>query len=97
MPIFAHVNVLSQSYIQSLSIWIVCRKNHKIFAIPMWLTGSPAQKAVFTKDRYIGFFDRFEKEDEHWHKKWSRITTLFCVGAVLMFVGGIGAMILIDP
>lgn len=63
----------------------------------MWLTGSPAQKAVFTKDRYIGFFDRFEKEDEHWHKKWSRITTLFCVGAVLMFVGGIGAMILIDP
>ena len=62
----------------------------------MWHIGNPAQKAVFTKDWYIGFFDRFEKEDEHWHKKWSRITTLFCVGAALMFVGGIVAMIVID-
>ena len=58
----------------------------------MWHIGNPAQKAVFTKDRYIGFFDRFEKEDERWHKKWSRITTAFCLGAVVMTVAGIAAM-----
>ena len=56
----------------------------------------PLYKALYANDRYLKYFRKFEKEDERWHKKWSRITTLFCVGAALMFVGGIVAMIVID-
>ena len=65
-------------------------------AIPVGSFYIPFYKALYTKDRYLKYFKKFEKEDEHWHKKWSRITTLFCVGAALMFVGGIVAMIVID-
>lgn len=62
---------------------------------PIGICYIPVYKALYTKDRYLKYFKRFEKEDEQWHRKWSRITTLFCVGAIIMFVGGIAAMILI--
>lgn len=57
----------------------------------------PAYKTVYTKDRYLKYFRKFAKEDKHWHKKWSRITTLFCIIAILSFLGGIIAMAFIDP
>ena len=57
----------------------------------------PLYKALYANDRYLKYFRKFEKEDERWHKKWSRITTLFCVGAALFFIGGIFAMILLGP
>lgn len=63
---------------------------------PIGVCYIPIYKAVYSKDRYLKYFKKFEKEDEQWHRKWSRITTLFCVGAALMFVGGIVAMIVID-
>lgn len=66
-----------------------------LLALPVGICYIPFYKALYTKDRYLKYFKRFEKEDEQWHRKWSRITTLFCVGAILMFVGGIAAMILI--
>lgn len=63
---------------------------------PIGICYIPFYKALYSKDRYLKYFKKFEKEDEQWHRKWSRITTLFCVGAALMFVGGIVAMIVID-
>ena len=64
---------------------------------PICVCYIPIYKAVYSKDRYLRYFRKFEKEDERWHRKWSRITTLFCVGAVLSFIGGIFAMILLGP
>lgn len=64
---------------------------------PIGVCYIPIYKALYSKDRYLKYFRKFEKEDVQWHRKWSRITTLFCVGAALMFIGGIVAMILIGP
>ncbi len=65
--------------------------------VPSGICYIPVYKALYTKDRYLKYFKKFEKEDEQWHRKWSRITTLFCVGAALFFIGGIFAMILLGP
>lgn len=66
-----------------------------VLAIPIGLFYIPAYKAVFSKDRYLRYFKKFEKEDAHWHKKWGRITTLFCIGAVAAALLGIVSMIAI--
>lgn len=63
-----------------------------IIALPIGLCYIPAYKAVFTNDRYLKYFKRFEKKDEQWHKKWKRITIAFCIGSVLTGILGIGAM-----
>ncbi len=63
-----------------------------LFGIPIALCYIPAYQAVFTKDRYLKYFMQFEKEDEQWHKKWNRITWLFCIGSVVFTIGGIFAM-----
>ena len=60
-----------------------------ISAIPIGLCYIPAYKAVFTKDRYLKYFEQFEKEDEHWHKKWKRITFAFCIGSLVVTILGI--------
>ena len=60
-----------------------------IIAIPIGLCYIPAYKAVFTKDRYLKYFEQFEKEDEHWHKKWKRITFAFCIGSLVATILGI--------
>ena len=58
-------------------------------AIPMGICYIPAYKAVFSKDKYLQYFKQFEKEDEHWHKKWERITTAFILGAIASIILGI--------
>ena len=63
-----------------------------IIALPIGLCYIPAYRAVFSKDRYLKYFKQFEKEDEQWHKKWKRITWLFCIGSVVFAIGGIFAM-----
>lgn len=63
-----------------------------LFIAPVELTSLFVNRAVFKNDRYLTFFRDFEKEDDGWHKKWSRITTAFCLGAVVMTVAGIAAM-----
>jgi hypothetical protein len=63
-----------------------------IIALPIGLCYIPAYKAVFSKDRYLKYFKQFEKEDEQWHKKWNRITWVFCIGSVVFTIGGIFAM-----
>ena len=62
------------------------------FILPVMLAFIFVDRAIFKKDRYLKFFKEFEKEDDSWHKKWSRITTAFCLGAVVMTVAGIAAM-----
>ena len=39
--------------------------------------------------RKFGDFKQFEKEDEHWHKKWKRRTTAFILGAIASIIFGI--------
>ena len=63
-----------------------------IIALPIALGYIPAYRAVFSKDRYLNYFKQFEKEDEQWHKKWKRITWVFCIGSVVFAIGGIFAM-----
>lgn len=63
-----------------------------IASIPIGICYIPAYKAVFTKDRYLKYFKQFKKEDEHWHRKWKRITITFCIGSILMTLLGILAM-----
>lgn len=63
-----------------------------IIALPIGLCYIPAYRAVFSKDRYLKYFKQFEKEDEQWHKKWNRITWVFCIGSVVFTISGIFAM-----
>ena len=49
----------------------------------------PAYWAVFLHDIYLQYFKKFEKNDEVWHKKWSRITMSFCGGGAVMAVMGL--------
>lgn len=66
-----------------------------LFGIPIGICYIPAYKAVFTNDKYLKYFKKFEKEDNLWHKKWKRITIFFCVGAILIEVIGFYCMTII--
>ena len=55
----------------------------------------PAYKAVFTDSRYLKYFKQFEKEDNRWHKKWTLITWIFCVGGIVIEIFGIITMMAI--
>lgn len=65
------------------------------FGIPIVICYIPAYKAVFSDDKYLKYFKQFEKEDKQWHKKWKRITIVFCVGALLTLVIGFFCMAII--
>lgn len=60
--------------------------------LPIAIGYIPVKRALYKNDCYLKYFKEFEKEDDGWHKKWSRITTAFCLGAVVMTVAGIAAM-----
>lgn len=66
-----------------------------VFSIPIAIGYIPVYKAVFTKDRYLKYFKKFEKKDEQWHRKWKRITLLFCVGAIIVSAIGFYIMTVI--
>lgn len=55
---------------------------------------------VFSNYKYLEYFKLFEKNDEQWHKKWNRITTAFCISAIILFFAGpfsmLGLLILLD-
>lgn len=74
--------------------------NILLLIFPIAIGYIPAYKAVFSKDRYLEYFKQFKKEDEQWHKKWNRITTVFCIGAIILFFAGpltgIALFILLD-
>ena len=63
-----------------------------LIAAPVALCYIPAYKAVFTRDRYLIYFKKFEREDNEWHKKWKYITILFLAGSIVMVLLGILAM-----
>ncbi|MDE5683339.1 MAG: hypothetical protein K2I39_03910 [Muribaculaceae bacterium] len=56
------------------------------FIAPGILAFIYVDRAVVKNERYLKYFKNFEKEDEQWHRKWSRFTIAFCLGAILMFV-----------
>ena len=66
-----------------------------ISIIPIVVSYIPAYKAVFTDSRYLKYFKQFEKEDNRWHKKWTLITWLFCVGGIVIEIFGIITMMAI--
>ena len=61
-------------------------------AVPIGLGYIPAYRAVFSNDRYLGYFKEFEKESKEWHRKWKRITRAFCVGGFLITLLSIAAV-----
>ena len=60
-----------------------------LIGLPIIIGYIPAYKAVFVKNNYFKYFKKFEKEDEHWHRKWKRITIVFCIGSMLSTLLGI--------
>lgn len=76
---------------ESLTDWLVLI----IFATPIAIGYIPMYMAVFYNNRYIVYFKKYEKENKRWHKKWKRITFLFCVGAIAMMVSGFFCMAVI--
>ena len=66
-----------------------------ISIIPIVVSYIPAYKAVFTDSRYLKYFKQFEKEDNRWHKKWTLITWIFCVGGIVIEIFGIITMMAI--
>jgi len=67
-----------------------------LIAIPIALCYIPAYNAVFTKDRYLAYFKKFEKKDQQWHRKWKWITIGFCVGSVIAIAFGVIAMYTVE-
>lgn len=56
--------------------------------VPCAIIIPPFYKAVYKNNNYLKYFIRFEKKDKQWHKRWGRITTLYCIGCMFMtFVG----------
>lgn len=66
-----------------------------IFAIPVLIGCIPAERVVFSNDRYLGYFKRFSKENASWHRKWRWIAVAFCLGSILFSVLGCLLMIVI--
>lgn len=61
--------------------------------VPIGICYIPAYKAVFLNDRYLKYFKEFEKEGKEWHRRWARITWVFCIGAVIVSLCGIAVML----
>lgn len=62
-----------------------------IVMIPIEIGYIPVYKSVFSKDKYLEYFKKFEKEDERWYKKWRRITIVFCLGGIIVALSGIAS------
>ena len=60
-----------------------------LIAVPIGLGYIPAYMAIYPNDKYLRYFKLFEKKDEHWHRKWKRITIVFCIGSVAAVLFGI--------
>ncbi|WP_027453971.1 hypothetical protein [Segatella baroniae] len=66
--------------------------NAILFGLPIGIGYIPAYRAVFTKDKYLKYYKKFEKKDASWHKKWKWITIAFCIGSWIMLAIGVAAM-----
>lgn len=58
-------------------------------AIPIGLCYIPAYRAVYSNNKYLIYFKKFEKENQAWHRKWNRLTILFSVGGVFTIILGL--------
>ena len=63
-----------------------------LLGIPIGIGYIPAYRAVFTKDKYLKYYKKFEKKDASWHKKWKWITIAFFIGSWIMTAMGGAAM-----
>lgn len=45
--------------------------------------------------RYLRYFTEFKQNDAGWHRKWNRITILFCIGAILSTALGVASFFVI--
>ena len=84
-----NVSVVYWSYIRRYiyTIYVSGCKSYMVLilpAIPIGIAFLPLNKAVYSHDKYIGYFKRFEKENEQWLKKWKLRTILFCIGGILI-------------
>ncbi len=52
----------------------------------------PAYKAVFADNRYLKYFKEFETKGKKWHKKWKRITIVFCFGGFAIVIFGVAIL-----
>lgn len=54
-----------------------------------------AEWTVFENKRYLRYFPEFKQNDAAWHRKWNRISILFCIGSVLSTILGIASFFVI--
>ena len=54
-----------------------------------------AKWTVLEEKRYLHYFPEFKQNDAAWHRKWNRISILFCIGSVLSTILGIASFFVI--
>lgn len=91
----------SYSGFLSLMIWGLIYINYgmvnqvittTVLLIPIVICYIPAYKAVFADNRYLKYFKEFETKGEKWHKKWKRITVVFCFGGFAIVIFGVAIL-----
>lgn len=55
----------------------------------------PVKNIVFKNDNHTNYFEEFKNQNRQWHKKWNRITFLFCIGGIISYIIGGSFMFLI--
>lgn len=64
-----------------LFLWVIIGVEALIF-IGMYLI----ERRAIGKYKYWSYFKEFEKQDDHWHKLWRKITFAYCIGGILVFI-----------
>ena len=44
------------------------------------------ERKTIGKYKYWSYFKEFDKQDDHWHKLWRKITFAYCIGGILLTV-----------
>lgn len=63
-----------------------------LIALPIVIGFTPVYLCVLKNDRYLSFYKIFETRGSKWHKKWQRITILYCIFSILAIACGVFVM-----
>lgn len=63
-----------------------------IVTIPILFCYIPLYRALYAKNRYLRYYQYFEKQNTEWIKKWKRYLIVFIIGAVAADLVGVAFM-----
>lgn len=82
-------------YFSSVFNWNSNLVSFLLFALPCVIIGVPIYRVTHSKDHYLHYFEKFEKKDDYWKKKWRRYASFYLLGGFLSIPIGIALLILI--